>query len=32
VTLYQSDVFEFLEVIRSGGDIDTVRKGAELIY
>ena len=32
MTLYQSDVFEFLEVIRSGGDLDTVRAGAELIY
>jgi transposase-like protein len=32
MTLYESDVIEFLEVIRSGGDLDTVRKGAELIY
>jgi putative transposase len=32
MTLYQSDVLDLLEMIRSGGDIDTVRKGAELIY
>jgi putative transposase len=32
VTLYQSDVYELLEVIRAGGDIDAVRRGAELVY
>ncbi len=32
MTLYQSDVLELLDVIRSGGDIDAIRKGAELVY
>ncbi len=32
MTLYQSDLLELLDVIRSGGDLDTVRKGAELLY
>jgi putative transposase len=32
MTLYQSDVLELLEAIRSGGDIDGIRKGAELVY
>jgi putative transposase len=32
MTLYQSDVLELLEAIRSGGDIDAIRKGAELVY
>jgi putative transposase len=32
MTLYQSDLLELLEVIRAGGDIDTIRRGAELVY
>ena len=32
MTLYQSDVLELLEAIRSGGDIDAIRQGAELVY
>jgi len=32
MTLYQSDVLELLEAIRSGGDIDAIRKGAEFVY
>src|ERR1700691_1786823 len=32
MTLYQSDVLELLEAIRSGGDIDAIRRGAEIAY
>jgi putative transposase len=32
MTLYQSDLLELLDVIRSGGDIDAIRRGAELVY
>jgi putative transposase len=32
MTLYQSDVLELLEAIRSGGDIDAIRTGAEFVY
>jgi putative transposase len=32
MTLYQSDVVELLDAIRSGGDIDAIRRGAELLY
>ena len=32
MTLYQSDVLELLEAIRAGGDIDAIRRGAELVY
>jgi putative transposase len=32
MTLYQSDLLELLEVIRAGGDIDAIRRGAELVY
>jgi putative transposase len=32
VTLYQSDLYELLEAIRAGGDIDAIRRGAELVY
>ena len=31
VTLTQSDVYELLEAIRAGGDIDVIRKGVELV-
>ena len=32
MTLYQSDLIELLEAIRAGGDIDAIRRGAELVY
>ncbi len=32
MTLYQSDLYELLEAIRAGGDIDAIRRGAELVY
>ena len=31
MTLTQSDVYELLEAIRAGGDIDVIRKGVELV-
>jgi transposase-like protein len=31
VTLGQSDVYELLDAIRAGGDIDIIRKGVELV-
>ena len=31
MTLTQSDVFQLLDAIRAGGDIDVIRKGVELV-
>ena len=31
MTLGQSDVYELLDAIRAGGDIDMIRKGVELV-
>jgi len=32
MTPFQSDLLELLEAIRAGGDIDAIRRGAELLY
>ena len=31
MTIYQSDLHELLDAIRSGGDIDVVRRGVEFM-
>lgn len=32
MTLSQSDLLEFLDAIRAGGDTDAIRQGAEFLY